>query len=165
MKCTKCSVVFGKATGSTSLVVCGACLSVRSNFEDQVGGTHYNQLKIQPVFLAAKLQLDPLTKEVISYLIRKKKDYVEDHQKAVHLIKLYGEVSDGEKAYYKNEVVSVGPYVEVTITTTKDLSGGGVDLLIEFCRQFPERPYLHAVINCLLIGSYKAAIDHIERNI
>lgn len=60
----------------------------------QVGGSHYKNLKIQPMEFCMVNELDFATSNVIKYLVRRKGDSVkraEDLRKAIHCIQLLAE--------------------------------------------------------------------------
>jgi hypothetical protein len=70
----------------------------RTAKEEQVGGSHYKSLVIQPVDFCQKNQLNYCESNVIKYVTRHRaKNGVEDLQKAKHYINLLLEIE------YKNE--------------------------------------------------------------
>ena len=57
--------------------------------ETQVGGNHYNRMKIQPIEYTMKNQMNPLQHTVIKYVSRyKNKNGIEDLKKAIHSLEL-----------------------------------------------------------------------------
>lgn len=62
-----------------------------SALDQQIGGSHYSGMAIQPMEFAMKNQLDYATSNVIKYVVRKKGDQdkrAEDLRKAIHCIQL-----------------------------------------------------------------------------
>lgn len=58
----------------------------------QVGGTHYKELKIQPLEFAIANRLDFFQKDILKYIIRRKGDKekrLEDLRKARHYLNIY----------------------------------------------------------------------------
>ena len=57
--------------------------------ETQVGGNHYNSMKIQPIEYTMKNEMNPLQHTVIKYVSRyKNKNGIEDLKKAIHSLEL-----------------------------------------------------------------------------
>lgn len=57
--------------------------------ETQVGGNHYNSMKIQPIEYTMKNGMNPLQHTVIKYVSRyKNKNGIEDLKKAIHSLEL-----------------------------------------------------------------------------
>lgn len=57
----------------------------------QVGGSHYKDLKIQPIEISVANKLNPCQTHAIKYLIRTKggkEKVIEDRRKAIHMIQL-----------------------------------------------------------------------------
>jgi hypothetical protein len=57
--------------------------------ETQIGGNHYNSMKIQPIEYTMANEMNPLQHTVIKYVSRyKKKNGIEDLKKAIHSLEL-----------------------------------------------------------------------------
>ena len=57
--------------------------------EQQVGGNHYNSMKIQPIEYTMANEMNPLQHTVIKYVSRyKNKNGIEDLKKAIHSLEL-----------------------------------------------------------------------------
>ena len=57
--------------------------------ETQIGGDHYNSMKIQPIEYTMANEMNPLQHTVIKYVSRyQKKNGVEDLKKAIHSLEL-----------------------------------------------------------------------------
>ena len=57
--------------------------------ETQVGGNHYNSMKIQPIEYTMANEMNPLQHTVIKYVSRyKNKNGIEDLKKAIHSLEL-----------------------------------------------------------------------------
>jgi hypothetical protein len=66
----------------------------------QVGGTHYKDMKIQPLEFAIANHLDLFQKDIIKYITRRKGDKakrLEDLRKAQHYLDIYIDcIEDGD---------------------------------------------------------------------
>lgn len=64
--------------------------------EQQVGGSHYKQFKIQPMEMAEKLGLPPTIFSAFKYVVRApfKGKFDEDLNKCIHCLQLFAELSD-----------------------------------------------------------------------
>jgi hypothetical protein len=57
--------------------------------ETQIGGNHYNSMKIQPIEYTMANEMNPLQHTVIKYVSRyKNKNGIEDLKKAIHSLEL-----------------------------------------------------------------------------
>ena len=57
--------------------------------EQQVGGSHYNSMKIQPIEYTMANEMNPLQHTAIKYISRyKNKNGIEDLKKAIHSLEL-----------------------------------------------------------------------------
>jgi hypothetical protein len=66
--------------------------------ETQVGGNHYNSMKIQPIEYTMANEMNPLQHTVIKYVSRyKKKNGVEDLKKAIHSLELLIQFEEAKK--------------------------------------------------------------------
>ena len=63
-----------------------------SALKKQVGGNHYNKLKVQPIEFIQETGLGYCTGNVVKYLTRNKQNRKEDLEKAYHYIELNNEV-------------------------------------------------------------------------
>lgn len=72
-----------------------------SALEEQVGGTHYKNLPLQPVELAYYLGATPCFTKLAKYIIRDKGDVSENLDKAVHIILLEMELDCFANTNYK----------------------------------------------------------------
>lgn len=74
------------------LTVPGLELSPASPRKEQVGGTHYLTMKIQPLEFATANHLDFFQKDILKYITRRKGDKakrIEDLRKASHYLAMY----------------------------------------------------------------------------
>ena len=64
--------------------------------EQQIGGSHYKQFKIQPMEMAEKLGLPPTIYSAFKYIVRAphKGRFNEDLDKCLHCLQLFAEFSD-----------------------------------------------------------------------
>lgn len=70
-----------------------------SQFDLQVGGSHYKQMPIQPLEFIAKNGLDFFQGNVLKYILRyKDKGGVEDLKKARHYIEMIIEMMEQDEA-------------------------------------------------------------------
>lgn len=70
--------------------------------ENQVGGSHYKDLAMQPVELIAKLNLDYFIGNIVKYVTRhRSKNGIEDIKKAAHYVELASYYSK-----YKNPIAA-----------------------------------------------------------
>lgn len=66
--------------------------------ETQIGGNHYNSMKIQPIEYTMKNEMNPLQHTVIKYVSRyKNKNGIEDLKKAIHSLELLIQFEEGKK--------------------------------------------------------------------
>ena len=66
--------------------------------ETQIGGNHYNSMKIQPIEYTMANEMNPLQHTVIKYVSRyKKKNGVEDLKKAIHSLELLIQFEEAKK--------------------------------------------------------------------
>ena len=66
--------------------------------ETQIGGNHYNSMKIQPIEYTMANEMNPLQHTVIKYGSRyKKKNGVEDLKKAIHSLELLIQFEEAKK--------------------------------------------------------------------
>ena len=66
--------------------------------EQQVGGNHYNSMKIQPIEYTMANEMNPLQHTVIKYVSRyKNKNGIEDLKKAIHSLELLIQFEEGKK--------------------------------------------------------------------
>jgi len=66
-------------------------------FDEQVGGSHYKSLAIDPIIYAHLNKLTPAEHAVIKYATRHRfKNGVEDLRKALHCIRLEAKLTYGE---------------------------------------------------------------------
>lgn len=69
----------------------------KSHFDVQVGGSHYKELRIQPLEFIVKNELDFLQGNVVKYVVRYKvKGGLEDLKKARHYLDLMIELKERE---------------------------------------------------------------------
>ena len=64
----------------------------QSAFAVQVGGSHYKDMKIQPIEFAVANKCDPFQTNILKYITRRKGDQakrLEDLRKAQHYIEMY----------------------------------------------------------------------------
>jgi hypothetical protein len=73
-----------------------ATIPVKSALDEQVGGGHYKDMKIQVVEFTHANNLDAFQYATIKYVCRhKKKNKLEDLKKAIHYIQLYAKLEYG----------------------------------------------------------------------
>lgn len=66
--------------------------------ETQVGGSHYKDLKIQPIEFIHANNLDFMTANVVKYVVRaKRKNGAQDIRKAIHYCQLILKLDYGEE--------------------------------------------------------------------
>ena len=76
----------------------------------QIGGSHYQNLEIEPIEYSMRNKLNPLESKVIKYVTRRKDDRLMDLQKAKHCIEMLIDVENGvlwkseAKAIVKNDI-------------------------------------------------------------
>lgn len=79
-----------------------------NSWDNQVGGNHYKNYKIQPMEYSMKNALDPLQHSVIKYVtrFRDKNQPVEDLRKARHCIEMLIDIEmqliEEDEEYYHN---------------------------------------------------------------
>lgn len=79
-----------------------------NSWDNQVGGNHYKNYKIQPMEYSMKNALDPLQHSVIKYVtrFRDKNQPVEDLRKARHCIEMLIDIEmqliEEDEKYYHN---------------------------------------------------------------
>lgn len=60
-----------------------------SALDNQIGGSHYNKMAIQPMTYSMKNGLDPCQHTIIKYVSRfRDKNGIEDLKKAIHTIEM-----------------------------------------------------------------------------
>lgn len=60
-----------------------------SALDNQIGGSHYNKMMIQPMTYSMKNGLDPCQHTIIKYVSRfRDKNGIEDLKKAIHTIEM-----------------------------------------------------------------------------
>ena len=66
--------------------------------ETQVGGNHYNLMKIQPIEYTMANEMNPLQHTAIKYISRyKNKNGIEDLKKAIHSLELLVQFEEAKK--------------------------------------------------------------------
>lgn len=66
-----------------------------SKFDEQVGGSHYRTMPIQPLEFITKNGLDYFQGNVLKYILRyKNKNGIEDLRKAIHYIEMMIELEE-----------------------------------------------------------------------
>ena len=66
--------------------------------ESQVGGNHYNSMKIQPIEYTMANEMNPLQHTAIKYISRyKNKNGIEDLKKAIHSLELLVQFEEAKR--------------------------------------------------------------------
>ena len=66
--------------------------------ETQVGGNHYNSMKIQPIEYTMANEMNPLQHTAIKYISRyKNKNGIEDLKKAIHSLELLVQFEEAKR--------------------------------------------------------------------
>lgn len=129
---------------------------MKTNNLHQVGGTHYERLKIQPINLFVKYNLNWFQGEAIKYVSRfPNKGGKEDLQKALHIMGLALE-NFGPLLWYAREyqLVEEGsePYIE--------------EYTAQFYNNYFREPisfkYFYSFIYLVLSKDYKEAIEELK---
>lgn len=67
----------------------------------QVGGNHYKSMKIQPIELISKLNLNYFQGNIVKYISRDKENKIEDLEKAKHYCELAIELDKKDNVFKK----------------------------------------------------------------
>ena len=115
-----------------------------SALDTQIQGTHYKNVKIQPIEIAYMLGASPAWCKLAKYLSRDKGDKKINLQKAVHCIQLDMELQ--YCSYYHS---------------LADVCDGNLFMIYDFANQFTEDDnFADALIN-LYSGYHNLAIDNV----
>ena len=115
--------------------------------EQQVGGSHYKDMDMQPAQLAYMVGGSPMFCKLAKYLTRKKGDRNENLNKALHCIALENEMIDLRCQNYK---------VYVTGYKSEEIK--------EFCNQFPpmDGAFYNDILTKMIEGYLQSAADELK---
>ena len=118
--------------------------------EQQVGGTHYKDMKMQPAELAYKVGGSPMFCKLAKYLTRDKGERVDNLNKALHCIALENEMIDLRCQNYK---------VYVTGYKSEEIR--------EFCNQFEpmDGAFYNDIHTQMIEGQLQSAADELREDI
>lgn len=113
--------------------------------DKQVAGSHYKDLKIQPVQIAYQIGATPLWLKAAKYLTREKEDKREDAEKALHCIELEDEMLELRCSKYIAEMVAFDhPEIKA------------------FAQQFDDWEFINDILQKMYFGFYPQAIQIME---
>lgn len=123
--------------------------------EQQVGGSHYKHLKLQPVELAYMLNATPAFKDVAKYLTREKGCRDEDWQKAIHFAQLEEQMIRTYPASRRHAE---------SFKTNSQWLGFCNGKISQFASQFPEPvgSATYTALTCMLRGEYQEVTECIQ---
>lgn len=115
--------------------------------EQQVGGSHYKDMKMQPAELAYKVGGSPMFCKLAKYLTREKGDRNMNLEKALHCIALENEMIDLRCQNYK---------VYVTGYKSEEIK--------EFCNQFEpmDGAFYNDILTKMIEGYLQSAADELK---
>lgn len=113
-----------------------------SALEQQVGGSHYKDVEIQPVQIAYSIGATPLWLKVCKYITRDKENKVEDFGKAIHCAALENDLMELRCQKYIAELV---PFEHMDIKA--------------FAEQYEDSEFISEVLQKMYFGYYKTVSD------
>lgn len=123
--------------------------------DNQVDGTHYNQLKIQPIQLGYALNASPCFVKLAKYITRDKGDKHINLTKAIHVTQLEEEVVDSDNLYFMEDK---GLRKFGSINEDRAL-----DLIYDFSEQFSYSEIIYDALADMFYGQHDEVIGHVQR--
>lgn len=113
--------------------------------DNQVDGTHYNKLKIQPLMLAYQLNASPCFCKLAKYISRDKDNKLVQLEKAKHVIELERELINEDSLYGSIEL----HYDLINIEHVEKIKA--------FAVQFDTPNCIMHCLNAMFVGDYDTA--------
>lgn len=123
-----------------------------SALDTQIQGTHYKNVKIQPIEIAYMLGASPAWCKLAKYLSRDKGDKKINLQKAIHCIQLEKELAVKYDPYeHSSEYALLYSHKGVWVKTVRDFSS-----------QFTESEDFFDALYCMYRNDYDCAINAVK---
>jgi len=119
-----------------------------SALDVQIDGSHYKNIKIQPIELAYKLGASPAFCKLAKYISRQKNDKKINLQKAIHCIQLENELYDKYDPYEDSSQCAL----------TQGYTYDWTNSVAEFCSQFTESKEFYDALYYMYLNEYEYAI-------
>lgn len=123
-----------------------------SALDTQIQGTHYKNVKIQPIELAYTLGASPALCKLMKYLSRDKNDKKINLQKAVHCIQLEQELFKKYKSYEESAEYAL----------TQSYTPDWINSVNEFSNQFTKSEAFSRAIISMYRTDYNSAIAYVK---
>lgn len=123
-----------------------------SALDTQIQGTHYKNVKIQPIELAYMLGASPALCKLMKYLSRDKNDKKINLQKAVHCIQLEQELFKKYKSYEESAEYAL----------TQSYTPDWINSVNEFSNQFTKSEAFSRAIISMYRTDYNSAIAYVK---